>query len=101
MDVGDLMGTPTFELGSVAGGWSAGTLADDNVFEVGGKGDGAFLFPDRVGLRSCTLFFRDLMAAFTEDDRELVVRGAGPVGEGSRDCSGEAWVDEATDVAEV
>jgi hypothetical protein len=100
MEVGDLTGAPTFELGSDPDGNSEGVLADDKAFDVGG-GPGLFCFASRVGLRSCRLPFRERIPAFTDDVRELVVRGNALVGEGSRDVSGDGAADDDVDVAEA
>lgn len=103
MEVGDLTGAPTFELGSGTDGGSVGVLEDDRVVVVleGGAGGGLFCLADRVGLRSCRLPLRERMPAFAGEAREVVVRDSGLAGDGSREGSGDGAADDDVDAAEA
>lgn len=99
MTVGDLTGTPAFEVGSDTDGKSEGVLEDEMVLDAA-AGAGLFCLASREGLRSWKLPFRERIPAFADDVREFVIRDNGLVGEGSRDVSGDGEADDEVDVAE-
>lgn len=81
-------------LPDVEGAGRLGVVAADRVL-VDGAEVGPLDLMDRAGLRSCWLFFRDLVPGGLE-----VLNRRGRVGEDSREGRGEGTVDDAAELWE-